>query len=481
MTIDIIHLPGWTSVRMSLVGDAYELSARYIVQPDACLKCGVSGLLYQHGTKVSTYRDFPLLGHPTRIMASVQRYRCQACGKTFLQPLTGVQEARRMTERCAQFIKEQCLLDTFVKIAGNIGCDDKTVRNLAAEHIAALDLRHQPPLPTWLGIDETHIDGKKRCVLTDIGERRPLDMLVDREKPTVTGWLLSRQGRSTVKCVVIDMFEPYRAVLRSVLPGVPIVIDKFHVLRLANYGMEQVRSRLQKAEKAKKVNERRDWVRSRSYLNKRYNKLTEEQARAVDMWLGSEPTLKIAHRMKEIVYSIYDLPKDHAVAAYDDLLRSVSTEIKTDFKPLLTAMKNWRSEILAYFDHPISNAYTEAVNGVAKAINRSGRGYSFEVLRARLLFGKAHPPKLSPAIVKEIPPTVTMQRRVSARARAELLQLSGGRCGSCRGVFEPRELEMHTVPALVPGEHFKAMMLCMNCHRRFHMARPALRSQTSTH
>ena len=50
--------------------------------------------------------------------------------------------------------------------------------------------------------------------------------------------------------------------------------------------------------------------------------------------------------------------------------------------------KNWRNEILAYFDHPISNGYTEALNGVAKVINRAGRGYSFEVLRARLLFGK---------------------------------------------------------------------------------------------
>lgn len=50
-------------------------------------------------------------------------------------------------------------------------------------------------------------------------------------------------------------------------------------------------------------------------------------------------------------------------------------------------MRNWRTEILAFFDHPITNGYTEALNGATKVINRMGRGYSFEVLRGRVLFG----------------------------------------------------------------------------------------------
>lgn len=65
---------------------------------------------------------------------------------------------------------------------------------------------------------------------------------------------------------------------------------------------------------------------------------------------------------------------------------SAPANLKPDFKKLLTAMTNWRTEILAVLDTPITNAYTEALNGVAKTINRTGKGYSFEVLRARLMF-----------------------------------------------------------------------------------------------
>jgi transposase len=49
-------------------------------------------------------------------------------------------------------------------------------------------------------------------------------------------------------------------------------------------------------------------------------------------------------------------------------------------------MPNWYDEVFAYFEQPITNAYTEAVNGVAKAMNRMGRGYSFDVIRARMLY-----------------------------------------------------------------------------------------------
>ena len=44
------------------------------------------------------------------------------------------------------------------------------------------------------------------------------------------------------------------------------------------------------------------------------------------------------------------------------------------------------SQIFNYYDCRISNAYTESINRIGKDINRMGRGYSFEVIRVRLLY-----------------------------------------------------------------------------------------------
>lgn len=43
-------------------------------------------------------------------------------------------------------------------------------------------------------------------------------------------------------------------------------------------------------------------------------------------------------------------------------------------------------EILNYFEHPVTNAYTESLNSLIRVMDRMGRGYSFEALRAKILF-----------------------------------------------------------------------------------------------
>jgi hypothetical protein len=60
------------------------------------------------------------------------------------------------------------------------------------------------------------------------------------------------------------------------------------------------------------------------------------------------------------------------------------------FKQLIKAMTNWEKEIFSYFNMPISNAYTESLNNLIKVTNKIGRGYSFEALRAKILFTEGY-------------------------------------------------------------------------------------------
>lgn len=454
---DILDLDNWRVIAKHRDGDEYEIEAEYTIHPDTCPSCGVIGRLYRHGPKPIIYRDSPIRGHHVRILARAQRYKCRDCGSTSIQPMGGIQSDMRMTERCVEFIQDQCLKDTFLRIADHVGCDDKTVRTVAGQHIARLDAAYKPYLPEWMGIDETKIDGKQRCVITDVGARRPIDMLADRDKGTVAGWLNRFKDRRMVKGLAIDMWRPYKDVAKLMFARLPVVIDKFHVVRMANLGVDRTRIRLAKAQ-PKGVG--RAWMRSKTLLVKRAANLTEKQRFNLDMWLDNEPDIGTSYRIKEAFFDIYDMPKAQAIDAYDAWAATVPSKLKADYKPLLTATRNWRTEILAYFDHPISNGYTEALNGVAKQINRAGRGYSFEVLRARLLF------KEKPMHESIITPDNTYQRQ--AAMRRSLLAESGGRCGSCQGVFEPRAMEVCQLAAIVRGERTKPALLCATCHARFH-------------
>jgi hypothetical protein len=74
----------------------------------------------------------------------------------------------------------------------------------------------------------------------------------------------------------------------------------------------------------------------------------------------------------------------------------VVPEVRDAFGDLIRAFTNWQPWITNYFEHPVTNAYTESLNSLIRVMNRLGRGYSFEALRAKILFSEgAHKHKLS--------------------------------------------------------------------------------------
>ena len=465
---DILDLDGWKVASISLEDKEYVIEAEYTHQPEACLKCGVIGSLYRHGPKAITIRDAPIRGNTVRIQANAQRYKCRDCGSTFIQPLGSLHGEMRMTTRCVEYIESQCLRDTFVRVAEHVGCDDRTVRTLAGDYIARMNTEFKPRLPEWLGIDETQIDGKLRCIITDVVNRVPIDMLPDRDKPLVTSWLYQFKDLRTVKGLAMDMWRPYKDAAQSVFPGLPVVIDKFHLVKMANKAMDEIRITLAK-DQEKEVG--RDWMRRKALLRMRYKNLNEKGRFNLQMWLDNEPHVATAYKLKEAFYDIYDAPtKEDAGKRLDAWRASIPADMKKgprSFGPLLTSTRNWRVEMLAYFDYPITNGYTEALNGVAKVINRQGRGYSFDVLRARLLFGKRKS-KRSVKVempVQEVPRTPHPGRSV----RQMMLSRYENRCQSCKGVFEPAELFVTDIAPLLDGEtRMKSTLLCCYCKARFH-------------
>jgi hypothetical protein len=111
----------------------------------------------------------------------------------------------------------------------------------------------------------------------------------------------------------------------------------------------------------------------------------------LDVWTQHMPLLAQAYAAKEQFYGIWSCSgKAEAEMAYHTWKVGLAPELQVAFQPLMTAMANWHNEIFAYFAVPgasVTNATTEALNGLAKLAQRGGRGYSFEAIRAKLLYG----------------------------------------------------------------------------------------------
>lgn len=187
--------------------------------------------------------------------------------------------------------------------------------------------------------------------------------------------------------VTIDMHRPYREAALAALPNAQCVVDKFHVVRMANKAAESLRIAM-KDELEPKV--RRQLKRDRWIVQSRRKNLKAGDLILLHSWDRVVPMLSKAYRAKEDVYEIYEKATDRqeAIELWDYWLEGLESELRRPFAELIWAVENWKPEIFAFFDHRgKTNAYTEAINGVIRQINRAGRGYSFDAIRAKVLYG----------------------------------------------------------------------------------------------
>jgi len=367
----------------SCVEDFYlKIEVQGTVEPTQCPHCA-SSHLRKHGTSYQRFMDTPAQGMPSILVMNRRRFMCAACGKTFAEPLPDIDERRSMTSRLVRFIEKECLKKTFALVGREIAVDEKTIKNIFD------DFRNTNlngivfETPRILGIDELKIIGDYRAMITNIEESSIYDLLPSRRKADLLIYFDKMPNKDRIEVVTMDMWQPYKQVVQAKLPGRPIVIDRFHVVRMGNNVIDAVRKEARNSLTSKQRLNLKD---ERFLLMSRANNLTDFHRERLNNWFQKVPLLREAYLWKELFMQIYERDcKEAALEIMDYLEVGIDQRLHKHFSELLTAMRNWRPEILAWYDFPISNAYTESVNRLAKDMNRMGRGYSFDVIRARLL------------------------------------------------------------------------------------------------
>ncbi len=124
------------------------------------------------------------------------------------------------------------------------------------------------------------------CILTNLEERTLLDLLPGRQQERVTRRLMSMANRHQVEIVSMDMWKPYRRAFQTVLPQARIVVDKFHVVRMANEALEKIRKGLRKE---LKPNQRRPLKGDRKILLKRAHDVSDRERLIMETWTGAFP------------------------------------------------------------------------------------------------------------------------------------------------------------------------------------------------
>ncbi|HNB24271.1 MAG TPA: ISL3 family transposase [Candidatus Melainabacteria bacterium] len=386
--IDLLNLPGVTPVNIQK-GERFIAIFAEVAEcnPPICDDCCKP--MYRHGKRSNVFADTPLQMQPVRLEISRPRFRCDACGKTAIPELQFLDEKRRATKRLVDAIRERCLATTFHDLAQQTGLAVNTVKNIAHDLINELACTVHYETPVIMGIDEVNIAGAYRCVITNLATNNVFEILEFRTQDHLKPFFSTMKNRERVEWVCTDMWRPFKRSFSQYLPNAKLVIDKFHVVKMASEALDEERKKYQ-ATLSK--NERVYVKKSIRWLTlKRPDSLSKAEQEALAEVRRTIPVLAMAYDIKEAFFGIYDASdKESAQLAFSAWEHSLPVGELERFHSIAKTVHNHYEDIFAYWDSPsrITNAYTESLNGLIKLANRMGRGYSYEIIRAKTLYAR---------------------------------------------------------------------------------------------
>lgn len=385
---DLLNLPGVKPVDLHYGNRVITVIAEVIEGPiPSCQECG--GPLHRHGRRTNIFADTPMQMQPVRLEISRPRYRCITCSKISTPDLLFLDERRRATKRLVDAVRQRCLGMTFHALAEQTGVAVNTIKNIAQDLIVELERTVRYETPVIMGIDELMLAGDYRCVITNLATNNVFEMLEFRTQDYLKPFFQNLPDKERVEWVYSDMWRPFKRSFSEYLPNAKLVIDKFHVVKMASEALDDERKKFQST---LSKNDRVHIKKSIRWLTlKRPGNLTPAEKSALEVVRQSIPELGVAYDFKEMFFRIYDDPvKESAMRAFEAWENSLPDKELEKFHSLVKSVHNHYDDIFAYWDSPsqITNAYTECLNGLIKMSNRIGRGYSYEIIRAKTLYAK---------------------------------------------------------------------------------------------
>lgn len=347
-----------------------------------CPKCGKCNLV-KNGYRTRDFLGLPIGGKKIIIRMKVQRYKCKCDGCDYDQQenIPFATGSCSYTHRFAKHVVDLLRSMTLKDAAARLDISWDMVKEI---HSRYLESHYSPPSldgVECIGIDEFAV--KKghiyKTIVVDllsgrilhVGEGKGIEALADF-------WKKVRRKNISIKYVATDLSAAFISSVLDNCPNAIHVFDHFHVVKLMNDKLDDIRRMQYNMEKD--INKRKVLKGTRYLLLGNGADIydTKYKTRLENALAMNEPLSK-AYYLKEQLREIWAQGcKEDAEKVLADWVNQARESKIHQLQKMAMTVLAYRRGILSWYDCHISTAKVEGINNKIKVMKRNAFGFRDE-------------------------------------------------------------------------------------------------------
>jgi transposase len=369
---------GYRFVKQVLVPGGVEF---YIEVPreKLCCPCCGSHNVWQKGCQTRKFCSLPFGRKTTTIILDVPRVYCHDCKATKQVDIHFAEPFKRHTHFYENYVLDLLVSMTCQDVAEHLGVSWDVIRDIEKRNLE----RHfsKPPLKdvTHIAIDEIAVQKghKYLTVVMDLDSGRVIFIGDGKDSKALKPfWKRLRRSHAKIVAVCSDMSAAYTSAIRSHLPDAIHVFDRFHVMKLFNEKMTQLRRRLHSEATEKSTKDALKGIRFT--LLKRQENLddTKNESERLEKALSLSADLSVAYTLKEMLYDLWEQDDyEEGLQYLTDWIADAEWSNIPEMKDFANTLRKHCLQIVDYYYCELTSGPLEGLNNKIKTLKRNSYGF----------------------------------------------------------------------------------------------------------
>lgn len=343
-----------------------------------CTACGSSKVTLQ-GSVVRGFRTLPIGSRPVTLETHIPRLGCQDCGIVRQAGIGFAEPRRTYTKAFERYVLELLQAMTILDVAIHLQVSWDIVKDIQKRNLTKRFAKPKLKHLKQIAIDEIAVSKGHHYLTVVLDLECGAVVFVGNGKGAdalLPFWKRLRASHAKIEAVATDMSPAYIDAVSTHLSKATHVFDRFHVIKLYNEKLSQLRRDLQREATdgpMKQAIKGTRWLLVKNPEN--LDESRNEQQRLAEI-LKLNESLALAYYLKEDLREVWE--QEDEVAAERHLMDWILLAEISGVAILKNFAKTLRLHalgILAWYDYPISTGPMEGNNNKIKTMKRQAYGF----------------------------------------------------------------------------------------------------------